>query len=156
MKFFRITHAAYGTAAAAFSGAGAAKADHRWSWGLPNTRAVYCSDTLALACLECLVHIKPYPSALPQSIYYEIDIPDDCLEIIKPQNLPKHWNNPVAVRATRDYGTKFLVTNRNVGLIIPTAIVPKGNNVLINPRHTDFSMQWISGPFPFSYDPRLS
>lgn len=155
MRFFRIAKAAYNTPASAFSGMGASKTNHRWSWGHPDTRAVYCSDSLALACLECLVHIRPLPKKLPQSIYYTIDIPDNLLETIKPNEIPKGWNNPIATPKTRNHGTKFLENQRNVGLIVPTAIVPNGNNVIINPKHPKFSIQWVSKSIPFIFDTRL-
>lgn len=155
MKFFRIANAAFNTTAAAFSGIGASKADHRWSWARPATRAVYCSDTLSLACLECLVHIRPLPRLFAPAVYYAVEVPDDLLERPDRTTLPRGWNAPVAPAAARDFGTQFLTEQRAVGLVIPTAILPEGANVVINPLHPAFKLEWVTGPYVFRFDGRL-
>ena len=155
MRFFRISNAAFSTPSAAFSGIGASKADHRWSWGRSTTRAVYCSDTLSLACLECLVHIRPLPRLFIPSVYYVIDIPETQLEKPPLSKLPGGWDATLATAATRDFGSRFLEEQRAVGLVVPTAILPEGLNVLINPLHPHFQLSWVKGPLVFKFDTRL-
>lgn len=155
MILFRIARAADGTPAAAFSGLGATLAAHRWTWARPHLRAVYCSDSLPLACLEVLVHLRPSPRTFPRSVYYEVEIPDGQLERIAPEKLPAGWDRAVPAAATRDLGTAFLEQRRAVGLIVPTAILPVGSNVLLNPLHPAFSLRWVRGPWAFRFDGRL-
>lgn len=155
MRFFRISRAKYDTPAAAFSSEGASKVAHRWNHPDSAIRAVYCSDTLALACLECLVHIRPLPRAFPKSVFYEVDVPDAQLERPTLNKLPAGWNTPVAGNASRDFGTAFLRQNRAAGLILPTAIQPLGTCLMLNPLHPNFTLKWIKGPFVYSFDPRL-
>jgi RES domain-containing protein len=155
VRFFRISNAAFSTPAAAFSGIGASKTDHRWSWGRSTTRAVYCSDTLSLACLECLVHVRPLPRISTPSVYYSIEVPDALLESPARTRLPQGWDAAVATAGSRDFGSRFLEEKRAVGLVVPTAILPEGLNVLLNPNHSDFKLSWVEGPKTFRFDTRL-
>ena len=155
MRFYRIARAAQDTPKAAFSGLGAANAAHRWNWPGPNVRAVYCSENLALACLETLVHIRPSPRKFPPSVFYTVDLPEELYERPHPGSLPAGWDTIVPSSATRDFGTAFLSENRAVALIIPTIILPVGLNALINPRHPKFRLSWVRGPHAYRYDGRL-
>lgn len=152
MKLYRIARADRAkTALEAFSGDGSARFPGRWNQ--KGDRCVYCSDTLAGACLETLVHIRPLPRVFPPSVYFEFEVDEDLFE--EPAKLPKNWNDPVASNETREYGSEFLRSARALGLLIPTAVIPLGWNVLLNPCHKVFKVASVKGPFPFFYDPRL-
>jgi RES domain-containing protein len=153
--FYRITRDRFNTAARAFSGEGATLAAGRWNWIRPDHRAVYCSDSLALACLETLVHIRPLPRVFPGSIYYLINVPDALLERPALKALPPRWNSEIPKSSNRDFGTTFLASKRAVGLVVPTTIQPEGFNVVLNPLHPRFDLKWVKGPFRYEYDARL-
>lgn len=154
MTLYRIARAARaGSALSAFSGDGSAKYPGRWNH--KGARAVYCSDSLALACLETLVHIRPLPRVFPPSVYYELEIDDAVLERPSAGKLPSDWHTPVVSNATRDFGTTFLTARRAVGLRLPTALIPVGWTILLNPLHDDFKIERVKGPLPFYYDSRL-
>ncbi len=155
MRFFRIARASLNTAATAFSGLGASKANHRWTWGRPALRAVYCSDSLALACLECLVHVRPLPRRFAPGCYYTIDIPDRHFEQPRVSVLPDGWRDPVVSARVRDFGTRFLVAKAAAALVVPSAILPVGLNAIVNPLHPHFRWSWIEGPYSFNFDERL-
>lgn len=155
MTFYRIVRAQFGTAAAAFSGLGAAKVSHRWNWAKPHLRAVYASDSLALACLEVLVHLRPLPRPFAPSVYFTIEIPEKYLERPAGRAWPRGWRNPVPQPGPRNYGTRFLEERRAPALVLPTAIQPLGWNALINPSHPDFTLAWVTGPHPYAFDTRL-
>jgi RES domain-containing protein len=155
VRFFRIARGGFDTARSAFSGLGASKANHRWTWASPAMRAVYCSDSLALACLECLVHVRPLPRRFAPGFYYTIDIPDRHLEQPRAAGLPADWRAPVASSPVRDFGTKFIVEQRAVALVVPSAILPVGLNAVVNPLHPQFRLGSIEGPHPFQFDERL-
>jgi RES domain-containing protein len=118
-------------------------------------RAVYCSDSLALACLECLVHVRPLPRRFAPGFYYTIDIADRHLERPKDAALPADWRVPVVSGEVRDFGTKFIVERRAVALVVPSAILPVGLNAVVNPLHPQFRLDSIEGPHPFQFDERL-
>jgi RES domain-containing protein len=155
VKLFRICRARYGTPAAAFSGEGASKIAHRWNHPDLSIRAVYCSDNLALACLENLVHLRPLPRIFPKSIFYEVNVPDVLLEQPPVNSLPAGWNASVPGNASRDFGMEFLQAKRAVGLVVPTVIQPIGFTIMLNPLHPRFNLAWASGPFDYDFDARL-
>lgn len=154
MRFYRIARANRArTALEAFSGDGAAKYPGRWNH--KGDRTVYCSDTLAGACLETLVHLRPLPRVFPRSVYFEFEIDDTLLEKPDLVRLPKSWNDSVPTTDTRDFGSDFLRSSRAVGLLIPTSVIPLGWNLVLNPCHTKFDVGTVLGPHSFYYDPRL-
>lgn len=118
-------------------------------------RAVYCSDSLALACLECLVHVRPLTRRFAPGFYYTIDIPERHLERPELSALPEGWRDSVAPAGTRDFGTRFMTEMRAVALVVPSAILPVGLNAVVNPLHPHFRLSWIEGPHPFLFDERL-
>jgi RES domain-containing protein len=152
---YRIARARFNRPATAFSGEGASKFAHRWNHPSPEIRAVYCSDSLALACLECIVHIRPLPRILPASVYYVVDVPDNLLEVVSRSALPAGWDSDVPGSASQGYGMKFLTEQRAAGLVVPTAIQPVGRNAVLNALHPAFSLAWVQGPFPYKFDSRL-
>lgn len=155
MRWYRIARAARATTTlAAFSGDGAAKYPGRWNQ--KGIRAVYCSDTLALACLETLVHLRPLPRVFPPSVYFEVEIDDGQIEQTPTGKLPPNWHAPVVGHATRRFGSEFLATARAIGLQVPTAIIPRGWTLVLNPLHPAFKVERVKGPQPFHYDTRLA
>lgn len=154
MRFYRIARAEQaGTALAAFSGEGAAKYPGRWNHR--GVRAVYGADSLAVACLETLVHLRPLPRRFPPSVYFSIEIDPALLEQPPVAALPAGWDQAVVPNETRDFGTAFLTARRAVALLVPTTIIPVGLIAVVNPLHPRFSVASISGPHPFFYDQRL-
>jgi len=145
----------FGRPATAFGGETGSKIAHRWNHPSPDIRVVYCSDSLALACLECIVHIRPLPRTFPASVFYTVDVPDDMLEIAGWDELPAGWDSEVPGNESRDFGMAFLRGRRAVGLIVPTVIQPLGRNLLLNPLHPSFSLAWVRGPSPYDFDRRL-
>lgn len=154
MRFFRLAKEAHAkTTLEAFSGEGSARYPGRWNQ--KGDRTVYCSDTLAGACLETLVHLRPLPRVFPPSVYFEFDLADAQIEHADVGKLPVSWNHTVVSNETRDYGSEFIRSSRNVALLIPTAIIPLGYNIILNPCHAGFDVGTVRGPIRFFYDPRL-
>ena len=151
VRIYRICPAAQNTALAAFGGKGAEKFGGRWNPA--GVRVAYASDSLALACLETLVHITPYPRTFPLSLYYYADIPDRVIE--RPATLPHGWNAPTGGADTKEFGARFAAEMRSVVLAVPSAILPVGVNFVVNPLHPGFDPATIKGPFPFVFDSRL-
>jgi RES domain-containing protein len=155
MRLYRIANATFAdTAAKAFSGLGVTYATGRWNWKRDDIRAVYLADSLALACLETLVHIRSRPRVFPRSVYYAVDVPDALIE--HPVALPAGWADDVSQASSRNFGTEFLLSGRAAGLAVPTVVQNVGTNVLLNVRHPSFELAWVStGPLPYEYDARL-
>lgn len=150
MIVYRLSSLIRGTAAQAFSGEGALYGAGRWNSA--GTRLVYASGSVALACLETLVHMRklqhPYERWL-----FTVEIPDELVERL--HQLPKHWDEQPASEVSRTSGDTWVAAQRSVALVVPSAIVPMEHNALINPRHPQFRLDWVRKPVRFRYDPRL-
>ena len=118
------------------TGIGGLKASARWH--TRGHRIVYLSSTPASALLEILVHLEIEEGHLPR--FYkllEIQIADD-VSIEKLENwakLPKGWQKKKAV--TQALGDQWLDRNSAALLEVPSALVPKTSNFLLNPLHPD-------------------
>lgn len=118
------------------SGKGAEKSGGRWNRaGLP---LVYSASSIALACLETVVHLNA--GSLPLNRYLvRIDIPDalvSAAETLDAQTLAG-WDAIPPGKVSLDYGSEWLNSKRSALLIVPSIIVPDEANILINPLHPD-------------------
>jgi RES domain-containing protein len=135
----------------AFTGEGAARVGGRW-----NSRGrwlVYTSGSLSLAALELLVHLNPPVSFRWVAIPCEFD--DRIAEILPAEDLPRQWRRYPAPPATRSFGDQWLDRARSAVLAVPSAIIPREWNYLVNPAHPDIKRITIGTPEPFAFDPRL-
>lgn len=150
MIFYRLERLARTTATEAFSGEGGLHYALRWN--SMGTRLAYASTSVALACLETLVHMQMLARSEERWLF-TIDIPDRYVEELR--QLPKDWNAEPAVAASREVGDHWIASGRSVALLVPSVVVPVEENALINPRHPRFRIDWVKGPRRFRYDPRL-
>jgi RES domain-containing protein len=135
----------------AFTGVGGLYAARRWNH--LGTAMVYCATSPALAALEFFVNLEPN-EAPDDLLLGEATIPDDLVEQLKLDLLPADWrelNNLVC----RDLGSGWAASGRSVALRVPSAVVDGDWNVLLNPRHTDFSKVELAALKPFRYDERM-
>ena len=138
---------------AALDGEGARLFGSRWTpRGVP---VIFAAESLALAALERFVHAEPdfEPSELV-ALEIELDprLPIDTLE---PSALPARWRDYPPPADLADVGARWLADARSVALLVPSAIVPRERNVILNPRHPQFSTVRARATEPFSFDPRL-
>jgi RES domain-containing protein len=147
---YRLERRARTTAAEAFSGEGALHYALRWN--SIGTRLVYTSTSVALACLETLVHMQML--AKPEERWlFTIDIPEGDVEELR--QLPKGWDAEPATAASQSVGDQWIASARSVALLVPSVVVPVEQNALINPRHPRFRLGWVKRAERFRYDPRL-
>jgi RES domain-containing protein len=131
------------------SGEGAKRYGGRWnSKGIP---ILYTSSTIALALVEMLVHLpkKNLPNDL---VLITIEIEKSAtLDILNPVDLPKEW-----IQETQTIGDRWVASNSNLSLQIPSVIIPEEKNILINVSHPNFNTQVkIKNSRKFSFDSRL-
>ena len=138
-------------AATAFDGEGARLNGGRWN--SKGTRVIYTSGSMALAALELLVHLNP-PVTF-RHVIVRVSIPDDLVETLPPVALPESWAKYPAPAATQLIGDRWAREGRSAVLELPSAIIPRESNFLLNPEHPDFGSIEIGEPERFSFDPRL-
>jgi RES domain-containing protein len=137
------------------SGEGAKKSGGRWN--KKGTPVLYTSESIALACLETMVHINA--QGLPLTRYLvRIDIPTRVWNLAKKLNMKTAglgWDALPAGAASIDKGQKWLISNTSALLFVPSVVIPQASNVLINPMHPDIKLIKAKKIEKFSYDPRL-
>ena len=139
-------------ARAAFSGEGARMFEGRWnSAGL---RMVYCSENLALAALELLVHTQPV-RLRDKLRAFRVSFDERLMEIVDLKKLPKGWNTEPAGPISKQIGDDWIRGDRSAVLALPSVLVPLEQTFLLNPAHRDFTGIKIVDSGEFVLDPRL-
>jgi len=137
----------------AFRGEGARLYGGRWN--LPGLAIVYCAESMALACLEVLVHVDP--EDLPNELAaVSCEIPNTVRILrLEASELPVDWREYPAPESLRSIGQQWFQRKQFSVLSVPSAVIPAERNYLLNPLHPDFGKVVIRQPEPFSLDPRL-
>ena len=136
----------------AFSGQGACNYGGRWN--SPGTRVVYCSEHPALAALEKLVHLQDMEQLRQSYALICVSCPQELAETLS-QRLPGSWSGESARARLRRIGDQWISARRSLALIVPSVVLPRSSNVLVNPLHPAFGELQIGHPASFDFDPRL-
>lgn len=147
IPLYRLSSARF----AANSGEGAALYGGRWN--RPGTSAIYAAQTASLAALEVLVHY----SALPKDhVLTEIQVPDSVAILRwEEETLPLGWKSEAPIPETQELGEIWVREGRYAVLSVPSSIIPRERNFVINPAHPDFGKIRFEPSLPFQFDPRL-
>lgn len=116
---------------------------------------MYCASSLSLATLEYFVHVDP--ADLPDDLVsIRAEIPASvAVERLSAKALPRDWRAYPAGFGTKDIGTEWAASSRTVALLVPSAVTPIEDNVILNPRHPDMRRIRVGTPEPFAFDPRM-
>jgi RES domain-containing protein len=149
MEVYRITHKKWSKRLTA-SGFPA-------RWNSAGIFIIYTADSRALACLENIVHkgSSDFPAPF---ILISILIPDNLKVLeLKINELPKNWNTSgdPGYRKCQPFGDNWIFKSDSAILKVPSALVPKESNYLLNPHHPDFSRITIIEEEPFTFDERI-
>lgn len=142
MRIWRISNFAD------LSGRGGTLVDGRWH--RRGTAIVYCTDHPSTALLETLVHATR--QTMPDSYQLvEINVPAeiehaDC-EIRDGWETDPHF--------TQQQGMDFLSANRQPLMKVPSVIMPKASNYLLNPVYADARRITIAETYRYPFDSRL-
>jgi RES domain-containing protein len=147
---WRIVKSRY--AAAAFDGEGARLYGGRWN--SPGTPMVYTSSTISLAVLEVLVHLQE-ASLLSSYSLIAARFDDAFVESLDRSMLPDGWRSYPAPSELQRIGDEWVQSQRSAVLEVPSVIVERESNYLLNASHPDFSSVAIGEPEPFTFDERL-
>lgn len=118
--------------------------------------AVYTAAHLSLAVLELLVHVPAREDLPTDLVAIPADFPDDLrIEEVGIAELPPNWRRTPAPGALADRGTAWLTATRTAVLAVPSAVVPREMNYILNPAHPDFRRIILGRAERFDLDPRL-
>lgn len=147
ISIFRLSSAKF----PASSGEGAAIFGGRWNRA--GTPVIYASQTASLAALEVLVHY----SALPKDfILTEILVPEN-LAVVRweAKSLPPGWDANVVISETQNLGETWIQSGKSALLSVPSCVIPREQNFILNPAHPAFRRIKFLPSVPFAFDPRL-
>lgn len=150
MRAWRIAKAKRATD---LSGQGAAIEGGRWNEA--EVPAVYMGLSPAICCLENFVHQTSRP-LVPMTITV-FEMPDDLDLYLAPgiEQLPAGWNAMPADRPSMEFGTNWLRGRQQLGLIVPSAVMPLERNIVLNPRHPAIADVRVVEVLDFRYDDRM-
>jgi RES domain-containing protein len=125
-------------------------------WNSKGAPVAYASDTLALSALEYLVHADVRRLATAKLVACAASWQDDVRsEDADAARISEAWRETPAPSALAMFGDAWVREARTAILRVPSAIVPREHNVLINPRHPDADRLMFAVPEPFAFDARL-
>ena len=137
------------------SGKGAEVTGGRWNRrGVP---MIYASTSIALACLETLVHLGGGHS-LPLNRYLvRIDVPQESWTSRIVFDAAGHvgWDAEPPGVVSLDWGTRWARSQGSLLAEVPSIVVHEESNVLINPRRPDLAQLTAVKVRQWTYDLRL-
>jgi len=116
------------------SGTGAAMYGGRWN--SIGVHVVYVAGSGSLAMLESLVHFGG--RIVGDYCQLALELPDDLIQELKEESLPANWRESPAPDQLKAFGDQFISEGKYLALRVPSVLVPKEYNFLLNPKHPDF------------------
>ncbi len=114
-------------------------------WSSPGRAVVYTASCGALAALEYLVHAKEMPLGM---LLKRIEVPDTlAFETVD--------SVPADDKVFRRLGDEWLEHMSTPILPVPSVLVPRQWNLLLNPIHPLFIATRVIDETPFAFDSRL-
>lgn len=124
-------------------------------WNPRYVHIIYTASSIALACLENLVH-RSGEGLNTNFRVVEINIPDNISsKKITPEELPENWNTTTGYSVCQSIGRRWVDEQNSCTLLVPSSIIPAETNLLINPNHPEFDQISIRSIREFSFDKRL-
>lgn len=123
-------------------------------WNTIGIEALYASTSISLAMVELFVHKQVYDDVMDMYLV-EIDLEiKKATAAIDKKKLKKDW------KSDYDYcqyiGTEFLHTDSNFCLQVPSAIIEEEDNIILNPRCSNFKQLVTQVKVkPYYFDVRL-
>ncbi|MBN1619249.1 RES family NAD+ phosphorylase [candidate division WOR-3 bacterium] len=138
-------------AATAFSGEGSNLYGGRWN--SPGKKVVYTSENISLALLEIAVHLDR--TLLENYFLTPVTFEDSLVKEIDPKILQKNWRKFPAPASLKKIGDDWYDEKIFPVLKVPSAIVTREFNYLLNVSHKDFKKIKIGDFESFEIDCRL-
>ena len=106
-------------------------------------------------CSLLLVHAES--ALLPDDLVaVAADVPESVsVEAVAVRDLPRDWRRHPAPEILGERGTEWARSGRTAVLAVPSALVPRERNFLLNPAHPEFRKIRPHAPEPFALDARL-
>lgn len=151
MLVYRITQTKYAKSLVAPGFAG--------RWSSEGEGMIYTGGSASLSCLEVLAHKSGTTLSSGKFSMAIIDVPDQLniieIQLTQLQGLNAEWFKVLHYSITQKLGNQWIYEMKSAVLKIPSAIVDREYNYLLNPLHSDFSKIQVVDVVPFNFDGRL-
>lgn len=151
MKVYRISQTKYSNSLISPGFAG--------RWNSEWEGMIYTGGSASLSCLEILAHKSGAALNSGKFSLAVINIPDSILiseiELKQLQQLNVDWYQVLHYPITQKLGNHWILEMKSAVLKVPSAIVDREYNYLLNPLHPKFSKIKIMDVVPFNFDNRL-
>jgi RES domain-containing protein len=152
VQVYRLVKERYADSALDGSGAEA----HGGRWNSKGVAMGYASDSVALAALELLVHLHR-SEVLNRYVLFTLQPPDESVMVLDKATLPADGRGEPPPSSTAAIGDEWVTRGVSLALAVPSTLIPRQRNVLINPAHPDFeAVVRAATAEPFKFDPRLA
>ena len=84
---------------------------------------------------------------------FPIELPDNLASQL--DSLPHGWNSNPVQNSSRHVGDRWVRANSSAALRVPSAVLSKEHNILLNPNHPEFRRVKAHKPESNFLDPRL-
>jgi RES domain-containing protein len=124
-------------------------------WNHRGVPVIYAASSLSLSAIEILAGSG---LELPEDyVSVGIEIRDEIpVTTLLQKDLPQNWSaNPHPDDETRDLGSAWDSKRETVILSVPSAVVQRERNYILNPAHSDFERFIFGQPEVFIWDVRL-
>lgn len=124
-------------------------------WNAKGHFVIYTAESRSLACLENLVHRSGEGNDNLYKVMI-IEIPDTLpIEVIGVSSLIKDWHSIDNYAYCQNLGGKWMNELKTAVLQVPSVVIKKEHNYLINPNHPDFKNIALNGTEDFDFDRRF-
>jgi RES domain-containing protein len=124
-------------------------------WNPKGYPLLYTTSSPALALVESLVHQPRVKyEKLPKLYLFTLEVPDDSLATLSPDDLPAYWNEESYER-TQWILRDWLTEPTTLMAAVPSVVVPMSCNYLFHPAHSAFSQIRVLHQEPFPIERRL-
>lgn len=108
-------------------------------WNKKGEKVIYCSSSRSLATLEMAVN-RIFKDLSSDFRVMVISIADEenLFNELRQRDLPPHWRKYTSFHELQDIGSSWFLSQSSLVLKIPSVVIPKEYNFIINTRHPDF------------------
>jgi RES domain-containing protein len=128
-------------------------------WNSEGERMIYTAGSASLACLEVLAHKSGAALNSGKFSLAVIEISEKIslneITLKQLQDLHSDWFKVLHYPITQNLGNQWILKIQTSVLKVPSAIVDREYNYLINPLHPNFAKIKILDATPFNFDTRL-
>lgn len=117
---------------------------------------VYGAGEPATALVETLVHAGRADLLKDPYVLFEVEIDPEAHLLALPEELPEDWQAWPWPESTQKLGSYWYAEGASLALEVPSAVVPRQRNYLLNASHPDFEEAEVRGPEDFPIDPWLA